>query len=509
MQHASWNRPLAAVALLLAALVPFPGHAIAQPGDVHLTLLQVNDVYQSLPVDRGQHGGLARLATLRRKIASESPNTVLCLGGDTLSPSVASNFFKGKQMIATWNATGLDLAVYGNHEFDFGPEVLAQRVKESRFTWLSTNAVDARTGEPFGGAKRYAIREFDGVKVGFIGLLTPTTAVSSKPGPGVKFLDPIDAARKAKAELATKGVNTVVAITHLAMSEDKALAQAVPVDIILGGHEHAPMQAVSNGTPIMKMGSDARLLGRFDLHVSRKTGKTTSLDIEVSPITSETPEDPATAKVAAEYEDQLSAAFGQPVGSTTAVLDALQATNRTRETNIGDLITDAYRAYAKTDVALVNGGAIRSNSTYGPGPLTRKDIVAIFPFEKPILAAEIPGKTLRAAIEHGLSKIVEDREEGRFAQVSGMTYKFDGRRPAGSRLVEITVGGKPLDDAKLYTLAAEEYILNGGDGYSVLKGLKLVRKPEDAGVAAAILIDYIGGKEIAPATDGRIQRVDQ
>ncbi|MBM3273618.1 MAG: hypothetical protein FJZ00_00590 [Candidatus Sericytochromatia bacterium] len=141
----------ASLGLIFALVVLVGVPSAASERDVRLTLLQVNDVYQSLPVDRGQAGGLARLATLKRRIAAESKYTLLCLGGDTLSPSVASNYFKGKQMIETWNAGGLDLAVFGNHEFDFGPEVLVERVKESQFTWLSSNAVDAATGEPFGG----------------------------------------------------------------------------------------------------------------------------------------------------------------------------------------------------------------------------------------------------------------------------------------------------------------------------------------------------------------------
>src|SRR5712692_7407966 len=130
-----------AVVLLVCAAVQLAAQAVPQRG-IRITLLQVNDVYQISPVDKGTRGGLARVAALRKNILKESPHTLLLLAGDTISPSVASNIFKGRQMIATWNAAGLDYAVLGNHEFDFGDEVLLERIKESRFTWLAANVVN-------------------------------------------------------------------------------------------------------------------------------------------------------------------------------------------------------------------------------------------------------------------------------------------------------------------------------------------------------------------------------
>jgi len=201
-------------------------------------------------------------------------------------------------------------------------------------------------------------------------------------------------------------------------------------------------------------------------------------------------------------------ALGQPIGRTTNALDALQITNRGQETNMADLVTDAYRTYTGADAAIINGGAIRSNSTYGPGPLTRRDIMAILPYQTPVVAVKIPGRTLRQALEYGLAKISEDREEGRFPQVSGIRYTFDGRKPPGSRLVEITVGGKGLEDGRTYILAVDTYLMGGGDGYGMLKGLEFLRSPEEANVTSAVVIDFIDGKTIAPATDGRIKRLD-
>ncbi|HEY0724720.1 MAG TPA: metallophosphoesterase, partial [Pyrinomonadaceae bacterium] len=138
--------------------------------NIKVTLLQVNDVYQFAPVDQGKSGGLGRILTLTKSIREKNPNTLFMMAGDTISPSVESITYKGAQMIEAWNAIGLDYATYGNHEFDFGPDVLQERVKESKFSWVAANVIDTRTNEPFGGAKRFVIREFGGVKVGLFGL---------------------------------------------------------------------------------------------------------------------------------------------------------------------------------------------------------------------------------------------------------------------------------------------------------------------------------------------------
>src|ERR1700704_1615070 len=158
--------------------------------NVRVTLLQVNDVYQFAPVDGGTRGGLARVLTLRKQIMSESPHTLFFMAGDTLSPSIESNTYKGKQMIEAWDTTGLDYATFGNHEFDFGPEVLRQRMSESHFKWLAANVIDKKTGKTFADTPEFVVREFEGVKIGIFGILLPDTLNTSRPGPNVDIQDP-------------------------------------------------------------------------------------------------------------------------------------------------------------------------------------------------------------------------------------------------------------------------------------------------------------------------------
>src|SRR6185436_10867678 len=192
---------------------------------VRVTLLQVNDVYQFVPVELGSRGGLARVLTLKKQIEKESPNTLFLLSGDTISPSVESITFKGAQMIDAWNLAGLDYSTLGNHEFDFGPDVLRQRMKESKFKWIVANVIDKKTGQPFGDAPAYVIREFDGVKVGIFGLTLEETKTTSRPGPDVEFLNPCETARKMVKQLHEQGVKTIVALTHLSMAEGKEVAR--------------------------------------------------------------------------------------------------------------------------------------------------------------------------------------------------------------------------------------------------------------------------------------------
>src|SRR5215204_7280248 len=133
--------------------------------NVRVTLLQVNDVYQFSPVDLGTKGGLGRVLTLRKSIQQENPNTLFLLAGDTISPSVESITYKGAQMIEAWNTAGLDYATFGNHEFDFGPDVLKERIKESKFGWVAANVIDTTTNKSFGDVPPFVVREFGGVKV--------------------------------------------------------------------------------------------------------------------------------------------------------------------------------------------------------------------------------------------------------------------------------------------------------------------------------------------------------
>ena len=499
---------LALVLILLLVSAPYAQNA----GDeclVRIVLLQVNDVYQFAPVDRGAAGGLGRLSTIRKQVLKDSPNTLFLLAGDTISPSVESNTYKGAQMIDAWNAIGLDFAVFGNHEFDFGPDELIKRMKESHFTWLGTNVINTTTGKTFADTPPFVLREFQGVKLGIFGIVLPETKSTSRPGPNIAFLGACDTAKKTVANLKESGAQVIVALTHLSMSEDKALAQCVQgIDVIVGGHEHTLLESLSERTPIFKMTSDAREMGRIQLNINAKSGKLQSIDWAIIPINGKIEMDAEFAGVMSKY-DPLLKELSVLIGHTDVALNAKSEAGRTEETNVGDFIADAFRKATSADVAIMNGGSIRADDVIPAGDLTRRDVLSMLPFNNPIVKIEVTGKTLRAALEHGVAQSGgESTQPGRFPQVSGLRYAFDPKRAAGSRLVELTVNGCPFDEMKTYTLAISSFLVGGGDGYDMFKDAKVLIKPEDKLIDSEILGKAIAAvASISPGIDGRIKRI--
>jgi 5'-nucleotidase len=495
-----------ALVLFITALFPAGAQEKGQC-NVKVTLLQVNDVYQFAPVDQGKSGGLARVLTLTKSIRQQNPNTIFLMAGDTISPSVESITYKGAQMIEAWNAIGLDYATFGNHEFDFGPDVLKDRMNESKFSWIAANVIDNRTNQAFGDAKRFVVREFGGVKIGLFGLVLPETKTTSRPGPNVEFRNPCDTAKEIVSELHNQGVKVVVALTHLSMREDKEVARCSGVNVIIGGHEHTLLESHAGSAPIFKMTSDARELGRIDLNIS-PAGELDSIDWKVIPVDSTTKEAPEFAVVYRKYAG-LMAALAKPVGRTSVALDARSAENRTRETNVGNFVTDAFRKATAADVGFMNGGSVRADGIIGPGKLTERDLLSILPFKNKLVKIEVTGATLRAALEHGVSRSAEDSEPGGFPQVSGVQFSFDASRPPGSRLVDVKVNGLALDNAKKYTLTTTTFLaLDGGDGYAMFKGSPVIIPSERAPIDVDAVRKTLGKRVIAPKVEGRIKRLD-
>jgi 5'-nucleotidase len=498
-----------AAAFVLIVLAFLTNASSQKTCNVRVTLLQVNDVYQFSPVDQNTKGGLARLLTLRNAIEKENPNTLFLLAGDTISPSVESITYKGAQMIEAWNTARLDYATFGNHEFDFGPDVLKERMRESKFGWVAANVIDTKTGKPFGGAEPFVIREFGGVKIGIFGLVLPETKITSRPGADVEFRSPCETAKQMVSELHKRGAKVVVALTHLSMREDKEVARCADVNLIIGGHEHMLLESHAGGAPIFKMTADGRELGRFDLNISQTTGELESIDWKVIPVNSETKEAPEFAAVNRKYAALL-AQLARPVGRTSVALEARSAENRTRETNVGNLIADAFRKATASDVALLNGGSVRADELIAPGRLTVRDVLSILPFKNKLVKIEITGATLRAALEHGVSRSAEDAEPGGFPQVSGIQFSFDASRKPGERIVDLKVNGQPLDDSRKYTLTTTTFVgLDGGDGYTMLKGATVIIPPERAPLDSEVLQRAISSvRAIAPKVEGRIKRLD-
>ena len=499
------------ILLLLLLLSVFLIHAQKKADNqVKITFLHVNDVYQFMPVDGGDKGGLARILTLKKKIVAENPHTIFTLGGDTLSPSVETRTYKGAQMIDAWNALELDYAVFGNHEFDIKTADVLARIKESKFQWLGANIFDTKSKKIFADTPPFVIREIGGVKVGIIGLILPETKQTSSMEEHLQVQDFCQTAKKYVPLMRKQGAKTIIGLTHLFMVQDKQLAKCAKFDLILGGHEHTLLQSSSNGTPIFKMTADARELGRFDLFINKKTGLLEEMDWEIIPINNKIEDAPEFSTVVEKYKDLLQK-LAEPVGMTGVELDATSFSSRNKETNIGNFIADSYRNATNSDIGFVNGGSIRADLTYNPGMLTKRDVLSILPFNNPIVKVEVSGKLLREILEHGVARSAEDSEPGRFPQISGMSFSFDISKPAGSRVSEIKVGGEPLNESKTYTLATSDFIVSrGGDGYTMFKNAKFLIKADEAQKDSEVFekaIKQSPNSTISPKVEGRIKRI--
>jgi 2',3'-cyclic-nucleotide 2'-phosphodiesterase (5'-nucleotidase family) len=404
------------------------------------------------------------------------------------------------------------VAVLGNHEFDFGPDVAKERIGEARYPWLGTNVLD-KDGEPAAGGQDLRLIPAGGYRIGFFGVLTPKTAQLSSPGPDITFTDPVLTATRAVADLRRMGADMVVAMTHQDIADDRALAARVKgIDLILGGHDHEPITFDEGSTLIIKAGYDLHYLTVIDVTVERVTQKAKELVVwraawRYLPTEDVLPHAQVQA-IVARWEKQLDEDLGQPVGVTSVDLDTRRSSVRTEETSFGDLVADAIRSATGSDIAITNGGGIRGDRTYSAGTqLTRKDILSELPFGNLTVVTELTGSDIRAALENGVSQ-VEDTA-GRFPQVSGLSFVWDPREPPGSRIVAVEVGGQPLDPSRIYRVATNDYMLIGGDGYVALEKGKVVIDPSAATLMATTVMSYITalGGSIDHGAGGRITRV--
>lgn len=506
------SRLLRTALLAVVAVVWLAGPLAAAPAK--LVILHLSDWDRIEAVDGA--GGAARIAATikaeKAKAAETGATVLVTFGGDMISPSLLSGIDQGAHMIDMANTVGLDYAVLGNHEFDFGPEILKARLAESTFRWLAGNV--SENGQPnFPGAADATIIEIGGYKIGILGLTTPDTVLLSSPGPGVTFEPYASAGPRITKVLRDQGADLVIALSHDDYTDDLELMQAVPgIDIVLGGHDHLALTHYDGQHAVLKAGSQGTFVGRLRLTVDRVEGRDGPKVVWTPDFaqihTSAVAPDPEVQGKVEGYLAKLNAELGQPVGTTTTELDSRRATVRGGEAAIGNLIADAMRAAVDADVAITNGGGIRGDTTYPAGTtLTRKAVLAELPFGNRTLKLELTGADLLAALENGVSQ-VEDGG-GRFPQVSGLSFEYDADKPAGSRVGAVTVGGNPLDPSAAYTLATNDFMARGGDGYASLATARVLVDVRSAKLMASQVMDHVAALgTVAPTVEGRIRRLD-
>ena len=505
--------------------------------------------------------GYAGLAMVRDAYKNAGYHVLLVDNGDSIQGEPVGTMTTGEANIKLMNAVGYDIATMGNHEFDYGMERFFELSKMANFPNVSCNF---NTGGELQFAP-YVVKEFDGVKIAFVGISTPKTLTSSTPkyfqdengnfiygffedetGEGL-----YNAVQKAVDDARAEGATFVVALAHLGNEDEcrpftyaDVIANTTGINALLDGHshdtDHVEMRNKARET-VLRQGCGTKLEGIGYLKIAAKNGAMKAgvmmwnnddfnatqlyqLDTDVT-------------KAVAEATETLNAKLAEVVAKTDVELtinDPVAVTEdgkavriiRNAETNLGDLCADAYRYVSGADIAFVNGGGIRVSIK--EGDITLNDILKVHPFGNALCVCEATGQQILDALEFGAKDV--PGEFGGFLQVSGLTYEIHTSVPSSVKLDEkglfagvegeyrvknVMVGGEPLDLEKIYTLASHNYMLQGqGDGYTIFEDN--VYTQESVMLDNQVLITYIteglngvvGAEYANPYGQGRIVAVE-
>ncbi len=474
------------------------GTTVEAQQPVRLTILYSSEHHGSLlpfdvPGGKGI-GGVVGRAGLVAQVRREVPNVLLVDSGDILIGTAMSSVFRGEPDILAMNLMRYDAMAAGNHEFDFGVEHFRKLQQLAKFPIISTSI------RPKGReiAPAFTIKEIAGLRVLiFSGLDEETYPDSMHPNVvrELEYFDPISSARGLIRGLSRR-VDFVVALTHMRSENDLALAKAIPqIHVIVGGHTEGfdGMLTAAGGKPVESLVNPPTIfvkthrlgatLGRLDLEI--EGGRIRRAVARNLPVTAQSPSEPQVAALVKDYEGRLKSRFYDTLGRATQMLDGERDTVRTRETNLGNFIADMMRDFGKTDIAIMNGGGIRGS--LAEGSITLGDAFRVLAFDNTLVTLQLTGAQLREALENGVSQV--EQGGGRFPQVSGLSFIYERARPAGQRIVEIRIGGQPLDPARVYSLATNDFLAGGGDGYASLLAGRQVRDTQT--VLRDIFVDLI------------------
>ena len=510
-----------AVAVTAAAsactILPAAAEAVARPlpdraepqsqRTVDVQILGLNETHGQLtPLRRigRPAGGAAALAAYLEREEAENSRTLILDSGDFMQGPAISSYFVGESTVEVFNHIGVDAVAVGNHEFDWGQDVLDERIEQAEFPFLAANIVDLN-GEAPEGIQPYVIEKLQGVKVGIIGLANPDTKSVTLPAAteGLTFLGvaaSAEAVNAAAAELVSQGVETIVVLAHqgLETASTGPLAGIVAgldseIDLVLGGHIPLEFNTVINGIPVVQPFGNTRGYADVTLTVDRATKDVVAVATELNTTyVDEITPDAEVQAIVDRYQAVLKEALGGVVGEASTEI----VRNRTGESEMGNFVTDAMRTHLpEIDVAITNAGGLRAD--IDAGPITLEEIYAVLPFNNTLVLMNLTGAQLRQVLEEGAAS--------RFGtvQVSGVTWSFDPARPFGSRVSSVTVNGTPLDPAATYRVATNNFMAAGGDQFNTLKqGTSVV----DTGVNLVdTVVRYLtANSPVDPRVEGRL-----
>lgn len=498
--------------------------ALAQENPVlRMRILHTNDHHARIePVFSGNnpvHGGVSRRKALIDKIRRETAlPTLLVDAGDVFQGTLYFNQYNGMADLEFYNAMGYEAIAIGNHEFDKGPQALADFITRAKFPVLSAN-ITVAAGNPLAGLiKPRTIIEKDGKKIGIFSLTPEDTGVLSNAGSGITFTSAIEAARQQVAALKAEGAFTIIALTHVGINVDRQIAREVGgMSMIIGGHSHTPMRPMNKVDfppyPELIAGPDGKPVvvvtdwewGRWlgDITVAFNAAGTV-IDLQGNPteILPSLPADQGFENRIAVFRGPIDQLRARVVGSTAVDLDGSRTNIRSRETNLGNLVAEAMLAKARNSgatIAITNGGGIRASIP--AGPVTVGQILEVLPFGNTLALVTLTGAQVIEALNNGVSQV--ESGAGRFPQVAGLRFTYDPSLPASSRVTSVTVGGAAIDPNADYVVVTNNFMLTGGDGYSVFtRG----RNQVDTGfILSDVVEEYIAANSpVNPVVDGRI-----
>lgn len=457
-----------------------------------IRIMSINDVYAFSPVQG--LGGYAEVSTLIEQL--RTPHTITVINGDFLGGSPLGEHFQGKCAVDVLNEMNIQYCVIGNHEFDFGNEILKQRIKESSFKWLGSNIKYKETNKLLEGITDTNIEEFTykskidekeeeiKVKIGLFGVCTLDTPVLSWPGKDIQFKPVVECAIEKNNQL--KECDMIIAVTHVDLKEDLQIADTIKnIDLILGGHEHFPYNHITKtGTLIFKTGQNAYWLGVVDydiqLHFVRNVnGEIIEKRFKFIPswqmISNHgIPPNPNVLKVINNYielkekddakidkHELICVVKHQPLITKTAVVrcGSAQVMNHVADS----LWKNFFVNGVSSDLAIINGGVVRGDSVYPPNTkITRGILMHEVPFPLIIVMIEIKGKFIKEALEQHLASY--PAPAGSYPHVSGnVKVIVDGSLPVMSRIKQISINDSPMDFEKEYLLTTSQFLSQGGD----------------------------------------------
>ena len=502
-------------------------------GTQRATIIHTNDIHGRIN-HQGESDydlGMGHIKTIADAYRELSDEVILLDAGDAVHGTTSVNLSEGKNMIELMNELGYKALSPGNHEFNYGSDKLKELDELAEFDFIASNIEDENGDQLFDTFTEWQVF---GENIGIIGVGSQETRTTTHPNniENITFTDEVDAV-KGQIDKLSNQFSKFILLSHAGFGVDQEIARQIPeLDLIIGGHSHTPVIGGSyvdgnERTLSTQAWEHGKLIGVVHLdfdgegNIIQRTSQLVTLDSNFDAIIESLPastvgdtddilrfdveEDPVVAEMLEDIQTKLEEELSVVIGSSEVRLDGERANVRTGETNLGNLITDAVRDYTNADVAFMNGGGIRASIE--SGDITVGDVMTVLPFINLVETVNIPGSVLLEALEHGASLYPE--QNGALLHVSGMKYIVDATKEPGSRVVYAEVGGEVLDPEKVYNVATNDFLIAGGDGYSMLE-------PYESDLVTGelfsdVLISYLQKQEgpIAPEVEDRMTFSDE